>query len=220
MLFLSTVFRGDELIIRKRKRPNTDQARARPIQRFFGDEAIKTFAIPSIAATYNDEMNHVDRGDQLRASRGYSHSIRRGPWQAIAWTFLLDTALINSYLLQLHGQPKWKKIRSQSDWRGRLIDDLIAAYWTGHSRKRFRAGDENTPMELHERVKRGKNSPCLACQGLRCGQIRSRSKRKPLTGINTNTRKKGPKKTRYGCRQCDVALCNQQDCWDFYHHIK
>jgi len=90
---------------------------------FFGDEAVKTFAIPSIAATYNDEMNHVDRGDQLRASRGYSHSIRRGPWQAIAWTFLLDTALINSYLLQLHGQPKWKKIRSQSDWRGRLIDD-------------------------------------------------------------------------------------------------
>jgi hypothetical protein len=96
VLFLSTVFKGDELVIRKRKRPNTDQARARPIQRFFGDEAVKAFAIPSIAATYNDEMNHVDRGDQLRALRGYSHSIRRGPWQAIAWTFLLDTALINS----------------------------------------------------------------------------------------------------------------------------
>ncbi|RKL08293.1 hypothetical protein BFJ70_g16809, partial [Fusarium oxysporum] len=68
VLFLTSVFKGDELVKRKRKRPNTMEARARPIQRFFGDEAVKDFNIPLVAAIYNDEMNHVDRGDQLRAS--------------------------------------------------------------------------------------------------------------------------------------------------------
>jgi hypothetical protein len=22
----------------------------------------------------------------------------------------------------------------------------------------------------------------------------------------------------YGCKVCEVALCNNQNCWDFYHH--
>ncbi|KAJ3453227.1 hypothetical protein MRS44_018882 [Fusarium solani] len=35
VLFLTSVFKGDELVKRKRKRPNTIEARARPIQRFF-----------------------------------------------------------------------------------------------------------------------------------------------------------------------------------------
>lgn len=204
--------------MRKRKRPNTEQARARPIQHFFGDEAIKTFEIPSIAATSNDEMNHVDRGDQLRASRGYSHPIRRGPWQALAWTFLLDTAFINNYLLQLHGQPQWKKIRSQNEWRSRLVDDLILTYHQdSQSRKRFTVGDEKTAFDQHNHVNRGKCSPCLACQGIRCGEIRSRSKRKPLAGTSGNRR---PPQTRYGCQECDVAICNNPNCWDFYHHRK
>ncbi|EEU34869.1 uncharacterized protein NECHADRAFT_98099 [Fusarium vanettenii 77-13-4] len=60
---------------------------------FFSGEPVKLISIPTIAASYNDEMNHVDRGDQRRSYLGYDHPIRRGAWQAIAWTFLLDVVL-------------------------------------------------------------------------------------------------------------------------------
>jgi len=57
-LFLSTVFAGDERTERWR-RPSTKTPTARPIRRFFGSEPAKLISIPTIAASYNDEMNHV-----------------------------------------------------------------------------------------------------------------------------------------------------------------
>lgn len=113
MLFMSTVFKGNERIECKRKKPSTDHIRARPIQRFFGDETVKLISIPTVAAEYNNEMNHVDRGDQLRSYHSYDHPVRRGAWQALTWHFLLEVILVNSYILQLHGQPSWKRYTSQ-----------------------------------------------------------------------------------------------------------
>ncbi|KAM6508434.1 hypothetical protein FALCPG4_18997 [Fusarium falciforme] len=189
VLFLTSVFKGDERINRKRKRPNTIEARARPIQRFFGKEAVKEFEIPSIAAIYNDEMNHVDRGDQLRASLGYDHRIRRGPWQALAWTFLLDIALINSYLLQLHGNPSWKRYMSQAASRGCIVDALIATFSPDfEGRKRYRSGNEDLNNPGHRLIYRGrtKRSACHACQGHRCDDARSKGKERALAEINAN----------------------------------
>lgn len=91
------------------------KATARPIQRFFGGEAVKLISIPTVAASYNDEMKHVDRGDQMRAYLSYDHPIRRGAWQALTWTFLLDVVLVKSYILQLYGQPAWKLYTSQKE---------------------------------------------------------------------------------------------------------
>ncbi|KAM4067463.1 DDE superfamily endonuclease [Hirsutella rhossiliensis] len=48
-----------------------------------------------------------------------------GNWRAIAWTFLLETALVNSYLLQLRGQPSWPRISSQQNF-ARLIAKTAA----------------------------------------------------------------------------------------------
>ena len=159
VLFLSTVFKGDEKCERWRKRPSTKKATARPIQRFFGDEPVKLISIPTLAATYNDEMNHVDRGDQMRAYQGYDHPIRRGAWQALTWTFLLDVVLVNSYLLQRHGQPNWKRYTSQKEWRRRIYNELFTAFHKeSQSRQKFRTGVEFTPMVQHKLVRRGKKS--------------------------------------------------------------
>ncbi|KAH7463450.1 hypothetical protein FOMA001_g18173 [Fusarium oxysporum f. sp. matthiolae] len=83
-------------------------------------------SIPSIAATYNDEMNAVDRGDQMRAYWGPDRRVRRGGWRALAWDFLLEIALINSFILQQRGNPRWKPEKSQAEWRQRLVNDLVA----------------------------------------------------------------------------------------------
>ena len=218
---MTTLYTGQERILRKRKRPNTIHTRARPIQRFFGNEKIKEFEIPSIAADYNDWMNGVDRSDQLRASQGYKHPYRRGAWQALAWSFLLEIMIGNSYSLQLYGQPAWDKIKVQRKWRELVIDGLIARFHSrSQSRRRYRSGDEITPISLHKRVSRGSPSACLACQGHRLGEIRSQSKRKALLRADGNARPPPRKpQSRSGCEQCNVALCNKGYCWDFYHHL-
>ncbi|KAJ0136948.1 Uncharacterized protein HZ326_20066 [Fusarium oxysporum f. sp. albedinis] len=71
VLLLLTVFTSDERCNCWRKRPSTKTPMARPIQRFFSGEPVKLISIPTIASSYNDEMNHVDRGDQRRSFLGY-----------------------------------------------------------------------------------------------------------------------------------------------------
>ncbi|KAJ3453158.1 hypothetical protein MRS44_013087 [Fusarium solani] len=144
VLFLSTVFKGDERCERWRKRPSTTTSTARPIQRFSGDELVKLISVPTVAAAYNDEMNHVDRGDQRRAYQGYDHAIRRGAWHALTWAFLLDVVLVNSFLLQLHGQPHWKQYTNQKDWRRRII----TSYSKHSTRKVSQGGDFGLGMNL------------------------------------------------------------------------
>jgi hypothetical protein len=212
------VFTGDETTKRWRKRPSTQTPTARPIQRFFGGEPVKLISIPTIAASYSDEMNHVDRGDQRRSYLGYDHPIRRGAWQAIAWTFLLDVVLVHSFLLQLHGQPAWSRCTSQKKWRECLYNAVFKAFHPqSQSRKLFRAGDESTPIAQHKFVRRGKKPECLACQGLQLGQPRSRSSRKPSAPVSRNKRRH---QSIWGCEQCGVVICNSRDCWDSYHRLK
>lgn len=150
-------------------------------------------------------MNHVDRGDQRRAYQGYDHAIRRGAWQALAWAFLLDVVLVNSFLLQLHGQPHWKRYTNQKDWRRRMYNELFKAFYKeSQPWRRFRVGDEFTPVAQHTYVQRGKKGNCVACQGYQLGRPRSRSSMKLLGLVSSNKRRH---QSRWGCKQCDVAIC-------------
>ena len=136
----------------------------------------------------------------MRAYQGYDHSIRRGAWQALTWTFLLDVALVNSYLLQLHGQPSWKRYTSQKEWRRCIHNELFKAFHTAsQSRRKFRTGDEFTPIAQHEFIARGKKSDCVACQGYRLGQPRSRSSRRPLAPVSNNRRGQRRRQSTKGC---------------------
>jgi hypothetical protein len=105
VLFPSTVHTGadKDRIERKRKKPTKkgSKKKEKEIHRYFGENSSMIIAIPTVAAFYNDEMNHVDRGDQLRSYTSYEHRFRRGPWQALLWSFLLDVALANNFILQL-----------------------------------------------------------------------------------------------------------------------
>lgn len=174
-------------------------------------------------------MNHVDRGDQLRSYYAYDHPLRRGPWQALCWTFLLDVALVNSYIIQLRGpQPNWKRFTTQREWRECIYDELFNAYGQeSQSRQRYCAGDESdlqSPDLQRNHINREVNhvnrkvkSSCLACKGFRQGQVRSRGRKiRPLGELSGNNQRK---QTWYGCRLCNVAICNSQNCWDFYHHV-
>lgn len=221
MLFLTSYFTGSEVILVVRRRPTSTHPRARAAKAFFGDKGEKEVQIPSVAVAYNNHMNAVDCGDQLRSYHGFNHSIRRGPWQALAWTFLLDTVLINTYILQHKGQSDQKSRDNQVRWREQLCNGLIAKYHSdGSSRMRFRTGDEFTPYSQHKHVKRTQYSPCKACQGRQLGTAHTRSSIRPALAprdSNNQVPKKRATQTNYGCDKCKVAICTKPDCWYFYH---
>lgn len=172
-------------------------------------------------------MGHVDTANQLRVSQRYVHRLTRGGWKALAWTFLLETAVVNSFKLQsksLGSKAPWEPYEPQSLWRKQLVDRICETYGkTGGIRERYRPGDTFTPVEQHKRVWRGIEGPCLGCRGLHFHQVRSRSSQKRALEVisgNENTKKPAAtkvKKTRWGCDRCDVAICSNDVCWDNYH---
>ncbi|KAG5808812.1 hypothetical protein H9Q74_014364 [Fusarium xylarioides] len=109
MLIASTNYNGLELVQAIRHRPSTEDQQNRPLRAAFGDDPELIVAIPEFAIDYNNYMNSVDRRDQLQSYDSWSHRSRRGGWSAIAWGYLLEVIIINTYLLQLQGQSNLPK---------------------------------------------------------------------------------------------------------------
>ncbi|RKK86522.1 hypothetical protein BFJ68_g17134 [Fusarium oxysporum] len=183
VLFISTVHTGapHERTLKKRKLPAKRgiKAEAQELQRLFNGDSFKMIPIPTVAAQYNDEMNHVDRGDQIRSYTTYEHRFRPGPWQALLWSFLLEVALANSFILQKKTQhPRWKPYSTLQAWKECICNAIFNTYAAeGGTRKRNRSGKEEEIEDTEARqkhlqrdinhVRRGSPSPCLACQGFR-----------------------------------------------------
>lgn len=92
----------------------------------------------------------------------------------MAWKFLLEISLVNSFLLRCFKKPTWGAVKRQVKWRERLVDDIFKTFaHDGSSRQNFRAGDTFIPLSQHNDVDRKKSSNCLACQGFRAGEIRT-----------------------------------------------
>ncbi|KAK2005311.1 hypothetical protein LZ32DRAFT_499555, partial [Colletotrichum eremochloae] len=128
VLFLSTVFRNGQEVIRSRRRPAEDSAAKRAARQVFGPDVRKDLPVPRAIDECNHKMNGVDVSDQMRSYYQYSHPIRRGGWQSIAWNFLLEVVVVNSFLLQLWGSPRWQKVKTHYDWRQLLASQLIQKF--------------------------------------------------------------------------------------------
>ncbi|KAL9567582.1 hypothetical protein ACKAV7_008346 [Fusarium commune] len=188
VLFLSTVLNGasHERTLKKRKLPakRGTKAEAQRLQQVFNGDSFKMIPIPTVAAQYNDEMNHVDRGDQIRSYITYEHRFRRGPWQALLWSFLLEVARANSFILQKKThQPHWQPYGTLQAWKECIYSAIFNKYGTdSFTMKRYCTGKEEDSEDLEARqihqqrdinhVYRGTPSDCLACKGYRQGQPR------------------------------------------------
>ena len=66
---------------------------------------------PIAIVEYNHYMGGVDRGDQLLSYYGFAHRTRK--WWRRVFFFLLDTAVVNSYILYTEEHPNKKKRMTQ-----------------------------------------------------------------------------------------------------------
>jgi hypothetical protein len=83
-----------DYIIKRRKRPSNNAVSAAE----FGGEPIKDLPIPKAIDYYNCNHNLVDNADHLRSNFTVERRQETRTWRPLAF-WLLDTCLVNSYLL-------------------------------------------------------------------------------------------------------------------------
>ena len=79
---------------------------------------------PIAIVEYNHYMGGVDRGDQLLSYYGFAHRTRK--WWRRVFFFLLDTAVVNSYILYTEEHPNKKKRMTHEQFRIELANNLLS----------------------------------------------------------------------------------------------
>jgi hypothetical protein len=220
---MSSVMSGDEKVLRLRKRPKETSSKAKTARAPFGHDAVKELLIPAVVDGYNYHMGVVDEFDHLIAQNAGLRHVRRGGAQALEH-WLLRIVLVNSYLLALCSdapEPRPINFRNQQDFRRQIIGALLAmGKHSDISLKRniskISQGANETPVQFHEKVKMVKRGECVSCKGLRFGD--RPKKRVALGQIAANQGRESRRTdTIYGCKQCDVHLCDKRGCFEAFH---
>jgi hypothetical protein len=125
VLCQTSVYHGNATRTLLRKRPKETSSSAKTARAAFGKEYEKLLEIPEYIDDYNHRAKAVDQGDQLKCYTPGLRPIRRGGWQSI-FHWLLNTVLVNSYLLSFHSDvPKSEKFTSQYAFRKALQQALF-----------------------------------------------------------------------------------------------
>jgi hypothetical protein len=137
----------------------------------FGDQFEKLLDIPEFIDDYNHRAKAVDRGDQLKSSTPGLRPIRRGGWQSL-FHWLLNTVLVNSYLLSFHSVVPNCEFTCQKDFQQALLKALFEAGERVTAKRKRSESHTNfkgisVPVHLHLLVSRAPRSDCVACRGER-----------------------------------------------------
>jgi hypothetical protein len=145
----------------------------------------KEVRCPEVVTEYSRWMRGVDVFAQREAYFRVGRRARKW-WPRLAW-FIFSIGLTNSYILYTKKEEAKKKV-TQREFRFELMKQMIGDYTfrkaRGRPRKKQRRLDE-----VHTPVRMNKQGNCIVCA-------------KPR-----GERGKHSKRSRYGCKQCDVNVC-------------
>ena len=166
-----------------------------------GVEAVEK---PLAVSEYNKYMGGVDTADQLLSYYGYSH--RTVKWWRRAFMFLLDMAVVNSYILYTQLNPVRKGRLTHELFRVQLAKDLLSVAGNTapprplphrhHSHTLGRLTERHFPASL------GRNEAGRPIQ-LNCS-------------VCSNKRGRGRKTTTYKCEECSLPMC-VVPCFKLHH---
>jgi hypothetical protein len=210
---IHTVHTANDFVARQRKRPAKTSTSARIVRIVFGDCPTKELLIPIFIDDYNHNMGGVDIANQLRESYETHKMTNRNWWPLFYW--LIDATVINSYrLYQIHmTQLGQQSILSHVEFRTSLYCSLFNFSRSAkiHHLQLELGGERlflNDIAHIHQKVKRTQQKPCVWCAYM----IRFRR-------VLNEPAAQGQRASRswFGCSFCNVALCQNTDCWSRYH---
>ncbi|XP_033741890.1 piggyBac transposable element-derived protein 4-like [Pecten maximus] len=174
---------------------NSNPTENTTVQRKKKDGSVQEVPCPSAIKMYTQNMNGVDRADQLRST--YNIGRKASKWWKYLFWFLVDISICSSFILvkespnhQVTTRTGRRKERTQLEFRQNLAIQLLGAYWG--KRKRELVEDKHTRGLLHWPADLGKKRTCKQCS---------------KAGVR--------KEPKTGCEQCQVNLC--VPCFKQYH---
>lgn len=157
---------------------------------------------PTAVCEYNKHMGGVDIADQYISS--YSFTRKSLKWWRKMFFWLLETAIVNSFILYNTNQER-KNVVRQRRYRKMLIKELVGE--VRNVRKRGRPSslveDERLNGKLHlpYPLEGGKTKDCAVCSDRRPGKERKRSK--------------------FFCKTCsNNPGLHMGECFEKYHSVK
>jgi len=153
---------------------------------------------PAIVADYNRHMRHVDNSDRLANS--YTASRQTWKWTKKLFFYLLDLAIVNSYILL--SSCGGKKI-SHRDFRLTIIREMLAR--SGQVPRQSMPVGRQAPastnigrLDTHHNKQWPGRNPKQRC----CRMCSAR-------GVTQTV--------LFKCVKCDMALCVDRSCFEDYH---
>jgi hypothetical protein len=217
VLGITTAYDLTETVIRRRKRPSATSTSATITRPMFGDSPVKDLPIPIAIDAYNHYMGGVDIANQYRAVFTTLRPQNLRYWKPLFY-WLLDIAIVNSYLLALAITGVSRGHRDHQKYQEALAEALMT----------YCEAPEHNPIRRATRVY------CAYCrqnqlnwQPKRPQSRASRPGPRPrafgdnITNISEESRGfRGQfrgSKTEWGCEECNKPLCKTGDCWRLWH---
>ena len=161
---------------------------------------------PKAVAEYNKYMKGVDQVDQLLSYYGFSHHTVK--WWRRAFFYLLDMAVVNSYVLYTLKHPDKKRRLTHEQFRVQLAIDLLSAAGQralpSHGPRRLSSQPDARLTERHFVTTLGRNEAGRPIQ--------------QDCSICSRKKGRGRKMTTYKCRECNLPMC-VVPCFE-HHHTK
>ena len=220
---MTTVEGELDLVQKERKRPSETSTSAKTARVPFGNNPTALLGIPVLDNKYNHHVGAVDQGNQLKAGYIFQEIHRRGGHHSLI-TWLLETTLVNSYLLSFYSSVlAEEKFTDHKAFRQAIIDRCFEIGRSGRQKKRKRSSPTYAPQtpsvtvpiakhRLVSRERKGRGDCAVCKRGV---------KRRVLGELDGNKRGcEYRKSTTYGCKECDVPLCKEGTCFDTFHSLE
>ena len=202
---IHSVDKQEDRVEKPRVRPSLSVRDNKAIKNAFGDHRVATISIPKIINDYNHLMNGVDLADQRRSYFSNQHRVKRN-WMPL-FRFLIDVAIVNSYLIFKKNNPI-----DHRDFRASVVRAILTKHPHPPSivfippLKRRYVTAETTRSEIPQRNEVGGHLPIVADTRGVCYACR-------IQGLEP------PGKTQMMCRKCNVHLCikREKNCFLSFH---
>jgi hypothetical protein len=227
-LFMMNCNDGTGTVRTPRHKPSETSSNAVVARAWFGSQNVKDLDEPYFAWLYNRFMGAVDVGDQLKSYNSGDRPIRRGGWQAL-WNWLLQTVLVNSYLLSIHAnvEDHWKvevkeKWTNQIKFRKEIMRALLhsTSSLQGTRKRPLSSGNIDEfliPPKRYSQVRMAWVGKCRSCKGQRYGD----TKRVVLGEIMPNQNlTSSRKRSQFECKECNIPLYKEGGCFNRFHKSK
>jgi Transposase IS4 len=208
----------------KRKRPSPTSTNARIVRPVFGNAVRKWLRILRAINAYNHYMNGVDRANQLRRSYTVHRKFERRNWRP-QWYFMLDTCLVNGFLIWKNNRPDPGK-NLHRRYREKLVNILLNWPYQDIAvatlNKRCLSPElptANKKARKHIWELYGKRGYCVWCKAHSKEWV-PQQLRPVLAEIrNSETPNKRIRQSQSpgGCHSCGVYLCRKGNCFEAFH---